>query len=316
MSNSPLVNYIGKSKHKTSPRNHVIDTFSIHCFVGQVTAKSGCNCKNFTNEKGGSCNYVVGYDGSIGLCVDEIDRSWCSDSPSNDHRAITIEVASDTKAPYAVTQEAYNALLDLLTDCCKRNGIKRLIWFGNKERTLAYQRQEGEACLTVHRWFASKSCPGDYLYNLHGQIADEVTRRLSGGIVDPTPTQTYIEYKVKSGDSLSKIASNYGVTVDAILSLNPSIKNRNLITVGQIIKIPVAQKASAKPSFMPYQIIVKANGGLNVRAKAGTSKDCKITRCLANGTRHTVVAEQMVGLVKWGQLSTGGWICLTYTKKA
>ena len=137
MSNSPLVNYIGKSKHKTSPRNHVIDTFSIHCFVGQVTAKSGCNCKNFTNEKGGSCNYVVGYDGSIGLCVDEIDRSWCSDSPSNDHRAITIEVASDTKAPYAVTQEAYNALLELLTDCCKRNGINRLIWFGNKERTLS-----------------------------------------------------------------------------------------------------------------------------------------------------------------------------------
>lgn len=316
MSNSPLVNYIGKSPNKNSPRNHKIDTITVHCFVGQVTAKSGCNCKNFTTKGGGSSNYVVGYDGSIGLVVDECDRAWTSDSRENDNRAVTIEVASDTKSPYAVTQEAYNSLLDLITDICKRNGINRLIWFGNKERTLAYQRQEGEACMTVHRWFVAKACPGDYLYNLHGQIADEVTRRLNGGVVDPTPTQTYIEYKVKKGDSLSKIASQYGVTVDAILALNPSIKNRNLINVGQIIKVPVAQKASAKPSFMPYQVIVNAKGGLNVRAKAGTSKDCKITRCLANGTRHTIVAEQMVGLVKWGQLSTGGWICLTYTKKA
>ena len=36
-------------------------------------------------------------DGSIGLYVEEKNRSWCSSSNANDQRAITIEVAADTK---------------------------------------------------------------------------------------------------------------------------------------------------------------------------------------------------------------------------
>ena len=316
MSNSPLVTYTRISNHRNSPRNHKIDTFTIHCFVGQVTAQSGCNCKNFTGTNGGSCNYVLGYEGSVGLCVEEKDRSWCSDSRENDNRAITIECASDTKAPYAVTQECYNKLLDLLTDCCQRNGIKRLIWFADKNRTLSYQRQEGEACLTVHRWFANKSCPGDYLYNLQGQIADEVTRRLGGGEVNPNePTQTYIEYTIKKGDTLGAIAKKYGVTTAAIMGLNPSIKDPNKIYVGQVIKIPVAVKADSAPTFTAYDGVVNAKPCLNVRATPGTTKDCKITRCLANGKRVTIVAEKTVLLVKWGQLSSGGWVCLKYIKK-
>lgn len=314
--NSPLVTYTRISNHRNSPRNHKIDTFTIHCFVGQVTAQSGCNCKNFTGEKGGSCNYVVGYEGSVGLCVEEKDRSWCSDDRANDNRAVTIEIASDTKAPYAVTQEAYNKTIELMTDICQRNGIKRLLWFGDKARTLSYQRQEGEACLTVHRWFANKSCPGDYLYARLGQIADEVTRRLSGGEVKPDePTQTYIEYTIKKGDTLGAIAKKYGVTVDAILALNPSIKDPNKIYVGQVIKIPVAQHAAIGATFTPYAGKVNAKGGLNVRAMPGTSKDCKIVRCLANGSKVTIVNEKTVGLVKWGQLSNGGWVCLNYVKK-
>ena len=313
MSNSSLVTYTRLSTHCNSPRNHKIDTITVHCFVGQVTAQSGCNCKNFTGATGGSCNYVVGYDGSVGLCVNEDDRSWCSDSPSNDHRAVTIECASDTKAPYTVTSDCYNKLLDLITDICQRNGIKKLLWFADKNRTLSYQRQDGEACMTVHRWFANKSCPGDYLYGLMGQIADEVSRRLSG---QPVPVPTYFNYTVKKGDTLSGIAKTYGVTVEAIMAINPSIKNPNQIYVGQIIKIPVAQKAEvSKPSFQSYNAQVTAKAGLNVRAKPGTTKDCKIIKCLVNGTRITVVDEKKVGLVKWGNISTGGWVCLTYTKK-
>lgn len=181
MSNSPLVTYTNISPNRTSPRNHKIDTISIHCFVGQVTAKSGCNSRGFTTydkKNGSSCNYVVGHDGSIGLCVEEKDRSWCTSSRSNDHRAVTIETASDTKDPYKVTGKAYAALLDLVTDICRRNGAKRLIWLGDKDKTLSYTPKDGEMVMTVHRWFAPKACPGDYLYNRHGQIAAEVTRRL------------------------------------------------------------------------------------------------------------------------------------------
>lgn len=175
MSNSPLVTYTKISPNKTSPRNHAIDTITIHCIVGQWTAKQGCDY--FAKSSvGASCNYVVGKDGSIGLCVDEGDRSWCSSSASNDHRAITIETASDTTHPYAVTDKAYAALIDLVTDICKRNGITKLLWKADKSLIGQVDKQN----MTVHRWFANKACPGDYLYERHGDIADRVNARLSG----------------------------------------------------------------------------------------------------------------------------------------
>ena len=175
MSNSPLVTYTNISKNKNSPRNHAIDTITIHCIVGQWTAKQGCDYFATTGREC-SANYVVGKDGSIGLSVDEKDRSWCSSNAANDHRAITIEVASDTTHPYAVTDKAYAALLDLVTDICKRNGIKQLLWKGDKSLIGQVDKQN----MTVHRWFAAKACPGDWLYNRHGQIAAEVNAKLSG----------------------------------------------------------------------------------------------------------------------------------------
>lgn len=98
------------------------------------------------------------------MCVEEKDRSWCSSSGSNDHRAITIEVASDTTHPYAVKEAAYKGLIDLLVDICRRNGIKELKWKADKNLIGKPDQQN----MTVHRWFANKACPGDYLYNLHG----------------------------------------------------------------------------------------------------------------------------------------------------
>lgn len=188
MSNSPLATYRLISPNRTSPRNHEIDTITIHCFVGQVTAERGCEVFQ-PSSKQASCNYVVGYDGSIGLCVEEKDRSWCSggkdekgnvirvngiSGADNDHRAITIEVASDSTEPYAVTGRAYDALIQLVADICKRNGIKRLLWQGNKNLVGDVRRQN----MTVHRWFALKSCPGDYLYERHGDIAKKVNNIL------------------------------------------------------------------------------------------------------------------------------------------
>ena len=188
MSNSSLATYTRITKNKTSPRNHTIDTITIHCIVGQWTAKQGCDYFATTNRQC-SANYVVGKDGSIGLSVDEKDRSWCSSNGTNDNRAITIEVASDTTHPYAVTAKAYAALLDLVTDICKRNGIKKLVWSTNKNDRVNHRN----GCnMTVHRDFANKACPGEYLYSRHGEIAAEVNRRLQGasnggGVVDTPP---------------------------------------------------------------------------------------------------------------------------------
>lgn len=180
MSNSSLATYTRITKNKTSPRNHAIDTITIHCIVGQWTAKQGCDYFA-TTDRQCSANYVVGKDGSIGLSVDEKDRSWCSSNGTNDNRAITIEVASDTTHPYAVTAKAYAALLDLVTDICKRNGIKKLVWSTNKNDRVNHRN----GCnMTVHRDFANKACPGEYLYSRHGEIAAEVNRRLQGASND------------------------------------------------------------------------------------------------------------------------------------
>lgn len=180
MSNSNLVIYTKISPNKTSPRNHAIDRITIHCVVGQCTVETLGNIFAPTSKQASS-NYGIGKDGRVGMYVEEKDRSWCSSSSANDNRAVTIEVASDTTHPYKVTDQAYSGLLDLVTDICKRNGKTKILWFGDKNKTLAYTPKANEMVMTVHRWFANKACPGDYLYNLHDEIAAEVNRRLSGG---------------------------------------------------------------------------------------------------------------------------------------
>ena len=105
------------------------------------------------------------------MYVEEKDRSWCSSNGANDNRAITIEVASDTTSPYAVTDKAYAALIKLLVDICKRNNIKKLVWSTNKNDRVNHLN----GCnMTVHRDYANKSCPGEYLYSRHGDIAAKV----------------------------------------------------------------------------------------------------------------------------------------------
>lgn len=172
--NSPLVSYTKLSPNHSGTRTHAIDTITIHCVVGQCSVETLGNIFAPTSRKASS-NYGIGSDGRVGLYVEEKNRSWCSSNAANDHRAVTIEVASDTKAPYAVGDKAYAALIDLVTDICKRNGIKKLIWSTDKNDRVNHV---GGCNMTVHRDYANKSCPGDYLYNRHGAIAAEVNERL------------------------------------------------------------------------------------------------------------------------------------------
>ena len=179
MSNSPLVVYTKLSPNHSGKRTKKIDTITIHCMAGNCSVET---CGNlFANSaRQASSNYGIGTDGRIALYVDEANRSWCTSSNANDQRAVTIEVANNGGAPdWPVSAKAYAALLDLVTDICKRNGIKRLVWSTSKNDRVNHLN----GCnMTVHRDYANKSCPGDYLYNRHGQIAAEVNKRL--GITD------------------------------------------------------------------------------------------------------------------------------------
>jgi len=190
MSNSSLVSYTKISPNKTSPRTQKIDTITIHCVVGQCTVETLGNIFADPSRKA-SANYGIGKDGRIGMYVEEKDRSWCSSNAANDNRAITIEVASDTKHPYAINDAAYKSLIDLLVDICKRNGITELKWKADKKLIGQPHLQN----MTVHRWFANKACPGDYLYERHGQIAAAVNARLNK---TTTPAKTVL-YRVQVG---------------------------------------------------------------------------------------------------------------------
>ena len=198
MSNSSLATYTSISPNKTSPRTQGVDRITPHCVVGQLSAESICGC--FTSpSRQASCNYGIGTDGRISICVEEKDRSWCSSSGANDHRAITIECASDKTAPYAMNGNVYESLIELCVDICKRYGKSKLIWFGDKDKTLNYSPKSDEMIITVHRWFANKSCPGDWLYNRLGDLAAEVTKRLGDTSSAPSTPSTDTLYRVQTG---------------------------------------------------------------------------------------------------------------------
>lgn len=284
-SNSPLVTYKRITNSKTSPRNHAIDTITIHCIVGQWTAKQGCDYFA-TTDRECSANYVVGKDGSIGLSVEEKDRSWCSFSSSNDHRAITIEVASDTAHPYAVTDEAYNALIKLVADICKRNGIKKLLWKADKSLIGQVDKQN----MTVHRWFANKSCPGEYLYSRHSDIAAKVNALLgdSAGETAQTPT-TQTLYRVQVG-AYSKKAN-----ADAMLEkIKKAGFDTYMVQVDGLYKVQVGAY-SKKSNANAMAAKLKASGfDTYITTKSGTA--------VSAGTQKKSVTELAKEVIagKWG----------------
>lgn len=217
MSNSKLVNYTKLSPNHSGTRTHSIDRITPHCVVGQCSVETLGNI--FMNKKSeASCNYGIGTDGRVLLCVDEGNRSWCSSSNSNDQRAVTIECASELKHPYAFNDKVYNKLVELCVDICKRNGKKKLLWINDKNKALNYSTKSDEMLLTVHRWFDDKACPGDWLYNRLGNLAKQVTEQLGGKVEKPTLTyRVYADGKWYSEvKGLSNIAGRKKQAISAV----------------------------------------------------------------------------------------------------
>lgn len=216
---SALTTFVKYSPNYTKGRGgNKIIYFTPHCVVGQCSIESLGNV--FANKsKQASSNYGIGVDGRVGLFVDECNRSWCTSSSFNDNRAITIECASDSFAPYAFKDIVYKRLIDLAVDVCLRYKKNKLLWLGSKEATLAYTPKENEMLITVHRWFANKSCPGDWLFNRLGEFAESVNRELERqlklrGVIELQMTKeelkAYIE-EVINNMGVGKPASGWAV---------------------------------------------------------------------------------------------------------
>ena len=185
--NSPMVVYTKLSPNHSGLRTLGIDRITPHCVVGQWTAEYLGDW--FMNiERQASSNYGIDRDGRVALYVEEKNRSWCSSSQANDQRAVTIECASDTEAPYAFRDVVYQTLIRLCTDICRRSGKKRLLWLEDRERTLRYSPAPDEMLLTVHRWYDDKPCPGDWMFVRMGDLASKVTARLADSADAPEKT--------------------------------------------------------------------------------------------------------------------------------
>ena len=280
--------------------------------MGQVTAKRGCEVFQPTSKKA-SCNYVVGYDGSIGLCVDEGDRSWCTSSAANDHRAVTIETASDNEDPYAVTDKAYAALLDLVEDICRRNGKTKLLWLGDKDKTLAFKPAADEMVLTVHRWFVKKACPGQYLLDRHPEIAAEVTRRL-GGDAQTSGTGT-----TQATDNLYRVRKTWADAKSQVGAYKSLTNAKRAVDShpGYAAFDGTGKQVYPEPesSFQPYQVQVTT---ANLRIRTGPGTNYAATGGFTGAGVFTIVEESpgTGSTAGWGKLKSGaGWISLDYAKK-
>lgn len=246
MSNSGLVDITIKSPNHSGARTHKIDRITPHCVVGQLSVSAVGNCFVKSSRKA-SCNYGIGTEGKVVLCVDEANRSWCSSSNANDQRAVTIECASDKTSPYAFNDTVYNKLIDLCTDICVRNGKTKLIWISDKKKALAYNPANDEMQITVHRWFAVKSCPGDWLMNKMDDLVLKVNSRLSGKTpiisvpnTPETPKNSGVKEVVASGKAKSfsdSIKGTYKTTSDLNLRDDAGTDNKSLVVIPKGTKV-------------------------------------------------------------------------------
>jgi hypothetical protein len=335
--NSPLVSYTKLSSNHSGQRTHAIDRITPHCVVGQCSVETLGNIFAPTSRQA-SCNYGIGADGRVGMYCEEKNRSWCSSSYANDQRAITIECASDTNHPYAFKDVVYDKLIELCVDICKRNGKTKLLWLGDKDKTLAYNPAANEMVLTVHRWFANKSCPGDWMYQRMGDLAAKVTAKLGGATtIEPEkPVSDGTLYRVQVGayskrenaDNQLKAVKAKGfdafiVQVDGLYKVQVGAYSVKANAEAQLAKVKAAGfdafittkagTAVSAPAFSPYKVRVSIKD-LNIRKGPGTNY-------ASNGFCpigvYTIVEESNgAGATKWGKLKSGaGWVSLDYAKR-
>jgi hypothetical protein len=307
-----MVVYKKLSPNHYGLRTHSIDRITPHCVVGQCTAE-GLGEWFEKQSTQASSNYGIDRDGRVALYVEEKNRSWCSSSNANDQRAITIECASDTTEPYAFRDVVYQTLIKLCIDICKRNGKNKLIWFGDKDKTLNYSPKSGEMILTVHRWFANKSCPGNWMYARMGDLAEKVTQVLGGSDkpVEPEKPEdkttikwfrvrkTWRDSKTQKG--AYKILDNAKKCADQ----NPGYKVFD--ADGKVVYEPKAVVPAVK---VPFLVKVSISD-LNIRKGPGVNHS-RIQFC-PPGIYTIVAVSEGAGASMWGKLKSGiGWLSLDF----
>ena len=289
MSNSSLVNYTRISPNRTYGRTS-IKTVAIHCMAGHLTVES-CGNLFASSARAASSNYGIDDKGRVGMYVEEKDRSWCTSSRYCDMRAITIEVASDSKSPYSVTSAAYEKLIELTADICRRNGIKCLFWSDDKKVRLAGVES---GYVQVHCDYKNKACPGEYLMSHMSDIVNKVNAKL--GVSTSTVTNVSRETYTKK-DFIRDVQQAIGAKVDGIagpetLSKTPTLsakKNRRHAAV----------KAVQKYLYeLGYEEVGKADGITGAKFTAAVMRYQREHGCVSDGviSAHAKTWKKLLGL--------------------
>ena len=236
MSNSNLVNLVSYSPNHSGRRQNPITKIAIHHTAGVLTA-AGIGSVFKSTSRQASCNYGIGNDNRIVLVVDEANRAWTTSSAWCDNRAVTIEVSnSQYGGNWLVSDRVLNTLIDLVTDICRRNGIKNCTYTGGKD-----------GVLQMHRWYAQTTCPGPYLGSKFTYIAQEVNKRLRGGSGKSTSNSLYRVRKSWSDSKSQKGAfknlnsaielakkNGYKVFDSSGKQVYPAVKNANTSSNGGV----------------------------------------------------------------------------------
>lgn len=318
--NSKLVSTTRISPNRTSPRNQPITKITPHHMAGVCTIEQFGNIVANPSRQM-SANYGIGNDGRIILTCPEGDRSWCSSSPWNDHRAVTIEVSNSAygdASGWPISNAAYESLIALCVDICKRNNIPKLVFTGDTSGSL-----------TFHYMYAATACPGPWLKAHAQDLCDKVNAQLNAINNKPTTnnnktssqTTTTTSNKIKKGDlvTISSNATYYtgssipswvknekwyvsSISGDrAILGLNET-KNRNIqspVNTKFLTVVKISTKKTYTVSLKSTDILYATAGG-KTKGTVGTSGI------------FTIVEDTTVNGIKYGKLKSGaGWVKLT-----
>lgn len=312
--NSPLVSYTLLSPNNSGTRTHSIDRITPHCVVGQCTVQA-LGQVFYPTSRQASSNYGVGYDGKVGMYVPESKRSWCSSSGANDQRAITIEIASDTYAPYAIKDAAYNTAIQLIADICKRNGKNKLVYFPDKATSLNYSdngQKSNEMLITLHCWFASTFCPGQYIINHLPTMVAKVNKILQGS--EPKRTlREEAQYMLDNninGNARKTQAMADGFTpadvqaeIDLMLGKDIDLAIADLVSV-----MPAIQSGSQNDSVYYLQRELKRMGYYtgSIDGVAGDQTVTAIKALQTNWSKvYGMTVDGIFGKACWKRLFTG-----------
>lgn len=120
--------------------------------------------------------------------------------------------------------------------------------------------------------------------------------------VEPAPItpQTWVDYKIKSGDTLNKIASERGTTAEEIKKYNGIITDINHIEIGWVIKVPPVQNTSSGSLKVGDDVIVNgigyaASDGSGSQTRTRIEQKMKLVK-IVEGAKHPYGCNQNMNM--------------------